>query len=892
LNKKLSSRARGWWLAALGGLLVTSAHAQVTNWTNAVAGSDSTENARKVLVDASGNILVLATVNNTNSDIRVVKYNVGGTQLWTRTINGSGNDVDFANDMALDAANNVYVVGAVNGNTGYAAKLNAANGTVAWSYTEGTTFSPFYSVAVNAAGNVAVGMVRNTSGDQYAVRQLNGTTGASIWDVDVSSASIAGAQPRVITDGTNNTLLVTESNITRWSSAGVQGWQQSFTVPIDPMGIAVRDAANAVYYVGTDFSGPDQDWYIVRRALDTGALVYGRLTNFDASGDDTPSALRLDGAGNPIVVGTVFNSFGHTDAAVVCYQSNNGNVAWINSYNSPTNANDFANNLIIDGSSNIYMIGTTRTPTRYDVLIRRMNGLGQTAWTTTLNNSTFNGNDFGRAINLDAAGHVYALGMYQRAVGNEARLTRLQNATLTPASPNVIGGNAVSWTLALNSQNPTSRVFTLTSSSPAGTVPASVTMPASAVNVTFSMSTTGVAVPTPVTVTAGGSVVGTVTLNPPTPASVIVNPGDIVSGTSTTGTVNINGKAPAGGWTVFVRDNSSAVSLPSTVLIDAGATFAQFDISTVPTAVDVPATITATSGGGTATTTLQVRRASLTSVSVSSASVTGGTPVTGRLVLSGIAGANFAVTLNSNNTNAAVMPSSSIVTRNFQEGTFPITTKAVGADASVTITAVLNGVTRTTTLNVLAPVLTSVSGSPQSVPGGTGITGTLTLSNVAPATGTFPVTLSSANPAVQVPATVNLANNSSTTNFAITTSPVASTVAVTISATFNGVTKTGSVTARASGLASVDFLSDSVKGGFSTTGIIRMDGRVGAGGIFVTLVSSNPAVAAVPATVRIPAGATSASFTVTTTAVGADTTVTISATRNAITKTADIVVFP
>lgn len=856
-------------------------------------GTDSTESAKKVLVDGSGNVIVLATVNNTDSDIRVVKYNVGGTQLWTRTINGGANSVDFANDMALDAAGNVFVCGAITVTTGYAAKLNAADGTVAWSYTEGTTFSPFYSIAVNTAGNVAVGMVRNTSGDQYAVRQLNGSTGASVWDTDVFAAALAGAQPRVITDGTNNTILVTEGNITRWSSAGVQGWQQTFSAPIDPMGVAVRDVSNAIYYTGTDISGPDQDWFIARRALDTGALVYGRLTNFDASGDDTPSALRLDGAGNPIVVGTVFNSFGQSDAAVVCYRSNDGAVAWVNSYNSPTNANDFANNLIIDSSSNIFMIGTTRSATRYDVLVRRMNGLGVTAWTTTLNNSTTNGNDFGRAVSLDSAGHVYALGMYQRAVGNEARLTRLQNATLTPATPTAVGGNSVTWTLALNSQNPASRVFTLSSNSPAGTVPASVTLPASAVNITFVMTTTGVAVPTPVTVTAGGSVLGTVTLNPPTPASVVVNPGDIVSGTSSTGTVNINGKAPAGGWTVFVRDNSSAVSLPSTVLIDAGATFAQFDISTVPTAVDVPAAITATSGGGTATTTLQVRRATLTSVSVSSASVTGGTPVTGRMVLSGIAGANFAVTLSSSNTNAAVMPSSAIVTRNFQEGTFPITTKAVGADTTVTITAVLNGVTRTTTLSVLAPVLTSVSGSPQSVPGGTGITGTLTLSNVAPATGTFPVTLSSANPAaVQVPATVNLTNNSATTTFAITTSPVASTVAVTISATFNGVTKTGSVTARAAGLASVDFLSDSVKGGFSTTGIIRMDGRVGAGGILVTLVSSNPAIASVPATVRIPAGATSASFTVTTSAVGADTTVTISATRNAITKTADIVVFP
>ena len=69
-----------------------------------------------------------------------------------------------------------------------------------------------------------------------------------------------------------------------------------------------------------------------------------------------------------------------------------------------------------------------------------------------------------------------------------------------------------------------------------------------------------------------------------------------------------------------------------------------------------------------------------------------------------------------------------------------------------------------------------------------------------------------------------------------------------------------------------------VEGGFSTTGTIALSIPAQAGGAIVTLTSGNPTLAAVPASVTLALGSTTASFTVSTTSVSATTTVPVTAT--------------
>jgi hypothetical protein len=93
-------------------------------------------------------------------------------------------------------------------------------------------------------------------------------------------------------------------------------------------------------------------------------------------------------------------------------------------------------------------------------------------------------------------------------------------------------------------------------------------------------------------------------------------------------------------------------------------------------------------------------------------------------------------------------------------------------------------------------------------------------------------------------------------------------------------------------LSSLTLNPTSVTGGATSQGTVTLSGAAPSGGAVVMLASSNGAIASVPPSVTVAAGATSASFTVTTTPVSVSTTVNISATYAGLTKTATLTVMP
>ena len=186
----------------------------------------------------------------------------------------------------------------------------------------------------------------------------------------------------------------------------------------------------------------------------------------------------------------------------------------------------------------------------------------------------------------------------------------------------------------------------------------------------------------------------------------------------------------------------------------------------------------------------------------------------------------------------------------------------------------------------------AVSASPSSVVGGGGATGTVSLSASAPAGGAS-VLLSSASGAVTVPAAVTVAQGMTSATFGIATSAVTMPTSTTISASYGGVTKATTFTvtpASAPALASVALTSTSIVGGTSTTGRATLTAPAGSGGAVVTLRSSNPTLVGAPASVVVPAGATSATFTVTTTVTKRNATAAVYATYASVTKTASLTV--
>ncbi len=190
--------------------------------------------------------------------------------------------------------------------------------------------------------------------------------------------------------------------------------------------------------------------------------------------------------------------------------------------------------------------------------------------------------------------------------------------------------------------------------------------------------------------------------------------------------------------------------------------------------------------------------------------------------------------------------------------------------------------------------LSTLDTNPSTVVGGNASSGTVVLSVGAPESGVL-ITLSSSNPAVaSVPAQATAPANSFTALFTIATSPVAASTTVTITAAHNGATRTATLTVTPAvsappplGLQSLAMNPSSVVGGSNSQGTVTLSGGAPQTGAVVSLSSSNPGVAGVPASLTVLPGATSATFTTSTAAVSASTPVTISAAYNGTTRTAD-----
>jgi Putative Ig domain len=201
---------------------------------------------------------------------------------------------------------------------------------------------------------------------------------------------------------------------------------------------------------------------------------------------------------------------------------------------------------------------------------------------------------------------------------------------------------------------------------------------------------------------------------------------------------------------------------------------------------------------------------------------------------------------------------------------------------------------------VTAPVLSSVSLSPATVQGGAAASATVTLTAAAPAGGAVVSLTSSNTGAVTVPAILSVPAGATSASSSVATSAVTSTTTLVISATYNGITRTATMTVTAPApppIVTLDTLSlspASVEGGSTASATVTLTAPAPSGGAVVAFSSSNTAAVTVPATMTVPAGVNSRVVPtfVSTSPVTSVTTSVVSATYNGVTRTATMTVTP
>ena len=468
-------------------------------------------------------------------------------------------------------------------------------------------------------------------------------------------------------------------------------------------------------------------------------------------------------------------------------------------------------------------------------------------------------------------------------------------SSLVPGKTVMTGGATVSVRVQLDGAAPTGgTTVTLSSANTAIiSLPLQATVPAGATSVNVDAVSSAVATDTDVAITATlGTVSKSVTLTvvAPVAASVTVSPTSVLGGASSTGTVTLSGPAPTGGRVVDLASNLASATVPASVTVVAGATTATFPVTTTPITTNAIATLSATNNGVTVTTSLTVRGPAPVSVTLSPTSVAGGKSSTATITIEAPAPAGGVVVALSSSIADATVPASVTIPAGAIKASVTVTTRPVLANISASIRAAVNGVTKSGTLVIAAPVIRSVTFTPVSVTGGLNTSGIVTLQSPAPAGGIV-VTLMSANPLVSVPATVTVPGNATTAIFTTSTLVTAVDTSIVITGTTGSLSVSGTLKVLAPRVLTIGFPSSIPVGGSIVTGTIKLTGKAPAGGCTVNITVGHPGITT-PSIVIVDAGLDSATFSATLPVVAVETVVPWKASLNGAFKTFTMTIKP
>jgi hypothetical protein len=406
----------------------------------------------------------------------------------------------------------------------------------------------------------------------------------------------------------------------------------------------------------------------------------------------------------------------------------------------------------------------------------------------------------------------------------------------------------------------------------------------------FAIHTAVTQVAQTVTITAfkAGYVSRTATLTlRPLKLTLAVTPTTVIGGIQNVKATVTANEAPTSPITITATSgNTAALTVPAVIQLPAGQASVSFVGTSKTVGVAQNVTITFKSSAlptpitGSQTVIVQPLNVTLT---LSPVSVTGGvTNSTGTIHLSSPAVQSVTVTLTSDTPSVAQPPTSAVIAAGASTASFTVKTFAVNSDKVATIKATLPGGSfNTAKLTVLAPRVVGLTTAAAQVIGGSSTTATVTLNG--PSAGAS-VALSSSNPAVaSLPATVTVSVGAKTATVTVSTVVVNADTNVTLKATFpTGVSVSATVSVLAPRLGGFTLTPNQVVGGSNVVGKVSISVPAPAGGITVHI-SADPAATAtgfvtLPATVVVPQGQTSVSFTIGTKAVSRMVATTLTAT--------------
>lgn len=471
--------------------------------------------------------------------------------------------------------------------------------------------------------------------------------------------------------------------------------------------------------------------------------------------------------------------------------------------------------------------------------------------------------------------------------------------TLSCSQSSLAASDSDTCTVALSGPAPSGGVgVDLSSSSKDVSLPASATIPASATSADFTLKVSPAASSGTVTLTASAngerkSFWVHILDGPPPSGSlsgIVCSPSSVTAPGASTCSVTLTGPAPSGGSGVKITSSEAGVTVPTWVVVAAGATNASFTASVGSTAAAGTATLTAAFNGITKSTALQIEAApaasaALSSLSCAPTSVTAPGASTCTVSLSRPAPSGGSGVKITSSEAGVTVPTWAVVAAGATNASFTASVASTAAAGTATLTAAFNGVSKSTALQIEAAptvvtALKSLSCAQASLMAPGSSICTVTLSGPAPATGSG-VKITSSEAGVTVPTWVVVAAGATSASFTTSVSSTATAGTATLTAAFNGVTKSTTLQiVAASSTPALSYLSctqPSVSPGGNDTCAVGLSSAAATGGAVIQLKSSSTGLT-LPSSVSVAANATSATFVVNVGSSATAGTVTLTAT--------------
>ena len=331
-----------------------------------------------IVVDGAGISYVTGTTGSSNAiDVVTAAFGPDGSLLWSHVFDGPQGSYDQARGIALGPGGRVVVTGNTAGPGSYANVLvlvhDAASGALLdmIQYSSGAGLSEHgASVAVDAQGAMYVGGGTVGDGADGMILKFD-ATGQLVWK-------------RI------------------WDGPPSAPWSQDHVLQVllEPGGELVA----MIYGV---MSNLHADYVVVKYAASTGATLWE--TNWGTNGDDSPTEMRIDGAGDVYVTGDSFDRY-----STIRLRGSDGDLLW-QAYDDPA-FHDYVQGLDLDGQGGVYVTGgsdpdgdeSNSNDNIYTV--KRDGSDGALLWSHLYGANCIGCFDAGGDVAVDSSGHVFVAG--------------------------------------------------------------------------------------------------------------------------------------------------------------------------------------------------------------------------------------------------------------------------------------------------------------------------------------------------------------------------------------------------------------------------------------------------------------------------------------------------